>query len=270
MRTAFDYVDRNTFVHRLHPGTKMAFVVLTLAVVMIPYSPRLLHLSTLVLWLAFAAALWIAARISPRQFYSLFKVLLATFVFLILVQGLMYRGEHPLLRFADLPIPGGANLGVITREGAFFGFLLCVRVLVAVTALPLFVTTTPSSKIMSVLSSFRVSPRFTFMFVSALTFTSLIFQIWQSIIEAQKLRAFDIDSMSVWQKARRAYVPVVVPMILLLFRKGNDLQIALESKGFGAPTRRTEMEECRMGAADYLFLAVMIAVFGLALWLRFK
>ncbi|NPV70344.1 MAG: energy-coupling factor transporter transmembrane protein EcfT [Firmicutes bacterium] len=269
MQTAFDYVPRDTFVHRLNPATKMVFVILTLGVVMIPYAPRWQDMKALLLWLSLTGILWAVAHISPKQFYGVLKILTGTFVFVILIQAFMYRGTHILIRFGKLQIPGGADLGVITQEGLFFGILLCVRILVAVGALPLFVVTTSSSKIMAVLQSLKIPPKLTFMFVSSLTFTSLIFEIWESIIEAQKLRAFDIDSMTIWQKAKRAYVPVLVPMILLLFRKGNDLQIALESRAFGSPAQPTQMEEVPMKVNDYLAFMVMTVVFAGVLYLKF-
>ncbi len=268
MQTIFSYIDRDTFVHRLHPVTKLGHVLLTLIIILIPYGPTLESALALSVWLAFSAVLWGIAGISLRQFWSLFKILLATFVFLILIQGFMYRGGEPLLVLGHLPISGGADLGVVTDAGLLFGLLLCVRVLVAVSALPLFISTTTISRVMAALNSMGVPNRFTFMFVSSLSFTNLIFEMWNSIIEAQKLRAFDIESMPLWQRARRAYVPVIVPLILLLFRKGNDLEVALKSRAFGSTHRPTQVEVLEVTWRDHLMVAVMLGVFGLCLWIR--
>jgi energy-coupling factor transport system permease protein len=102
-----------------------------------------------------------------------------------------------------------------------------------------------------------------FMFVSALSFTTLIFEMWGSIVDAQKLRAFDIDSMNFVKRAVKAYVPIITPLILLLFRKANDFQIAMETKGFGAPVEPTEIETLNARLADYAWLALIAAVFVL-------
>jgi len=88
-------------------------------------------------------------------------------------------------------------------------------------------------------------------------------------VDAQKLRAFDIDSMNLVKRAVKAYVPIITPLILLLFRKANDFQIAMETKGFGAPVEPTEIETLTACPADYLWLAFIVGVFVLCTVLKF-
>jgi energy-coupling factor transport system permease protein len=234
MQPIFRYTNLETPIHRLHPLVKLLFVLLTLVLVMYPI--RMGDLPVLLIWLGFAALLWIIARIELRRFTMLLKILLGTFVFLILIQGLTYRGGRtPLLVFGHLRL-WEADLGVLTREGVLFGMLLCVRILVATSSLPLFVMTTPNSAILTAMDKLRLPQTFTFMLVSALSFTTLLFEMWNSIVEAQKLRAYDIDSMNFVKRAVKAYIPIITPLILLLFRKANDFQIAMETKAFGAPS----------------------------------
>src|SRR3989304_1496655 len=94
--------------------------------------------------------------------------------------------------------------------------------------------------------------------------------MWENIISAQRLRAFDIDRMNPITKLRRAYVPIVTPLILLLFRKANDFQIALETRGFGTPGDPTEIEERPFTALDWFVLACIVAVFIFAQYLRIR
>lgn len=267
MQPMFRYTHRDTPVHRLHPLVKMTYVALTLVLVMYPITPR--DMPVLLIWLGFSAALWAVARIELRRFASLFKILLGTFIFLILIQGFTYRGGHtPLIVLGHLKL-WEADLGVMTREGVWFGLVLCVRILAATSALPLFVMTTRASAIVTAMNRLRVPQTASFMFVSALSFTSLLFEMWNSIVEAQKLRAFDIDSMNVFRRAFKAYVPIITPLILLLFRKGNDFQIAMETKGFGAPVKPTEIETLTTRPADYAWLALIVGVFALCTVIKF-
>jgi energy-coupling factor transport system permease protein len=158
---------------------------------------------------------------------------------------------------------------VITREGVWFGIVLSVRVLVATSSLPLFVMTTPTSAIMTAMGKLRVPQTATFMLVSALSFTTLLFEMWDSIVDAQKLRAFDIDAMNFVKRAVKAYIPIITPLILLLFRRANDFQIAMETKGFGAPVQATAIDTLTSRPADYLWLAFIVAVFILCTVLKF-
>jgi energy-coupling factor transporter transmembrane protein EcfT len=246
---------------------KMAFVLLTLVLVLYPI--QVADLPVLLIWVALEVVLWALARIEVRRFAALFKILLGTFAFIIVIQGFTYRlGHTPLITLGHLRL-WEADLGVITREGVLFGTVLCVRVLAATLALPLFVMTTSASEIMTALSKLHLPPTATFMFVSALSFTSLLFEMWSSIVEAQELRAFDIARLNPAQRAVRAYVPIITPLILLLFRKANDFQIAMESKAFGAPGRPTEIEALSVRSTDWVWLIFLAGVFTLCTVLKF-
>lgn len=267
MQPVFRYTHLDTPIHRLHPLVKLAYVLLTLVLVMYPIKAG--DLPILLIWLGFSAVLWAVAHVELRRFTTLLKILTGTFIFLILIQGFTYRGGHtPLIVLGHLKL-WEADLGVITKEGVWFGLVLCVRILVATSSLPLFVMTTPTSAIMTAMGKLRIPQTATFMFVSALSFTTLLFEMWSSIVDAQKLRAFDIDSMNVVKRAVKAYVPIITPLILLLFRKANDFQIAMETKGFGAPVEPTEIETLTSRPADYLWLAFIVSVFVLCTVLKF-
>ena len=69
-------------------------------------------------------------------------------------------------------------------------------------------------------------------------------------------------------KLRRAYVPIVTPLVLLLFRKANDFQIALETRGFGTPGNPTVIEDRRFNVLDWIMLTIILAVFAAAQYLR--
>jgi len=267
MQPVFRYTHLDTPIHRLHPLVKFAYVLLTLVLVMYPIKGG--DLPILLIWLGLSAVLWAVARVELRRFTTLLKILTGTFVFLILIQGFTYRGGHtPLIVLGHLKL-WEADLGVITKEGVWFGLVLCVRILVATSSLPLFVMTTPASAIMTAMGKLRIPQTVTFMFVSALSFTTLIFEMWSSIVDAQKLRAFDIDAMNLVKRAVKAYVPIITPLILLLFRKANDFQIAMETKGFGAPVEPTEIETLTARPADYLWLTFIISIFVLCTVLKF-
>jgi energy-coupling factor transporter transmembrane protein EcfT len=64
-------------------------------------------------------------------------------------------------------------------------------------------------------------------------------------------------------------VPILTPLILLLFRKANDFQIAMETKGFGAPIEPTEIETLSARWVDYVWLGLIIVVFVFCTVLKF-
>lgn len=260
MNVPFRYVDRDTIVHRLHPLVKILYILLTLFIILTPLK-EVKYVFVPLVWLVMSIILWALARIEVSRFQTLFKLLMGTFLFLILIQGFTYRwGDTVILQLFDFKY-GETNVGTLKLEGVIFGAMLCLRILTATISLPLLVMTTSSSDLMTAFRQLRMPKVATFMIVSALSFTTLIFEMWEYITSAQKLRAFDIDRMNPIVKLRRAYVPIVTPLILLLFRKANDFQIALETRGFGTPGNPTIMEERVFTARDWFMVALILAVF---------
>ena len=269
MQIPFRYVDRDTIVHKLHPLVKILYIVLTLFITLTPLI-EVKYVLVPVTWLVMSIILWAMARIEVARFQTLIKLLIGTFTFLILVQGCTYRwGETIVIEFFDLRY-GETNVGAIKLEGLIFGAMLCLRILTAAVSLPLLVMTTSSADLVSAFRKLRFPKVATFMIVSALSFTTLIFEMWEHIMNAQKLRAFDIDRMNPIDRLRRAYVPIVTPLILLLFRKANDFQIALESRAFGTPGNPTEVEPRSFSVMDWILLIFILLVFGFAQYLRIQ
>ncbi len=267
MRVPFRYVDRDTIVHRLHPLIKILYILLTLFIILTPLK-EVKYVFVPLVWLVMSVILWALARIEVSRFQALFKLLMGTFLFLILIQGFTYRwGDTVILRLFDFQY-GETNVGTLKLEGVIFGAMLCLRILTATVSLPLLVMTTSSSDLMTAFRQLRLPKVATFMIVSALSFTTLIFEMWEYITGAQKLRAFDIDRMNPIVKLRRAYVPIVTPLILLLFRKANDFQIALETRGFGTPGNPTVIEERVFAVRDWFMTALILVVFIFAQVLR--
>jgi energy-coupling factor transport system permease protein len=257
MQIPFRYVDRDTVVHRLHPLVKILYILLTLLIILTPLK-EVKFVYVPLTWLALSVILWALARIEVSRFQTLIKLLMGTFIFLILIQGFTYRWGNE------------TNVGDLKLEGIIFGAMLCLRILTATISLPLLVMTTSSTDLFNAFRQLHMPKVATFMIVSALSFTTLIFEMWEYITGAQKLRAFDIDRMNPVVKLRRAYVPIVTPLILLLFRKANDFQIALETRGFGSPGDPTVIEDRRFIPLDWVILGIILAIFFFAQYLRIR
>ena len=86
MQIPFRYVDRDTIVHRLHPLVKILYILLTLLIILTPLK-EVKFVFVPLLWLGLSVILWATARIEISRFQAVIKLLLGTFVFLILIQG---------------------------------------------------------------------------------------------------------------------------------------------------------------------------------------
>jgi energy-coupling factor transport system permease protein len=260
------YVKADTPLHRMHLLVKLVYIMLTLVLVMLSTSFR--DTPPLLLWLILSLSLWRLGAITLRYMKVVLKVLAGVIIFIVVVQAFMYRGETPLLVIGHWRIWGGADLGVITYEGVLFGLLISLKIITAVVAIPVFVMTTSPSKLMETLVRLRAPVSFAFALVSGMRFTPLVLDTWRRIVDAQKLRAFDIEAMNIVKRAFKAYVPIATPLILILLRRAYDLQIAIESRGFGAPKQRTFLEDIRFKPLDALALIFFVLFFALAIALK--
>ncbi len=80
----------------------------------------------------------------------------------------------------------------------------------------------------------------------------------QTVMQAQRARGLDIDAGGALERLRRA-VPVMVPTLAYALRRADDLTRALETRGLGAATRRTEYRALPAGAADVIALTIVVA-----------
>jgi len=216
---------------------------------------------SLIVILAITLCWWILAKIPLRQVASIFKALTIIFAIFLLGNGFAYyKAQTPIFTipwFKNLPIL--RYISTYYYEGLLQGISMCLRILCLICAVPILITTTPISKLVVALSKFKVPYKFSFTFATAMRFVPLVSKTYNEIIEAQKARAFDIKKLSFMDKIRKGYLPIIPPLILSLFRGGMDLDLAMESRAFGAPVKRTYFEEIGISREDYAAIAFIIA-----------
>ena len=260
-----EYIKADTAIHRLNPITKLIYAVIVLIVVFM--SSMIQDIVVLFMWLLFTLMLWKIGKVSLKYYLGLVKILIGIIIFIIVIQGFMYRGETVLFTIGHYKIPGGADLGEFTLEGLLFGVMVSVRVLTAVAAFPILTLTTSYLKLMESLSKIKVPIKYSFILVAGIRSVPLIQETWSTVVDAQKIRGYDIDRMNPIKKAF-SYIPIITPMVLLLLRKANDMQVAIEARAFGTPVKRTIMTDVGFHLRDILFLAIVFSLLGLSVYLK--
>jgi energy-coupling factor transport system permease protein len=115
------------------------------------------------------------------------------------------------------------------------------------------------SRLMGPLRVFRVPvDDIATMFSIALRFIPTTSEEAEKIVVAQTARGAVFDQGGPIRRAK-AWVPVLVPLFVNLFRRADDLAVAMESRcytGIG----RTRLHEPRMRSSDWLVLALGVTV----------
>lgn len=96
------------------------------------------------------------------------------------------------------------------------------------------------------------------MLTIALRFIPTTAEEADKIIVAQTARGARFDEGGLVRRAR-AFVPVMVPLFVNLFRRAEDLAVAMESRCYRGGEGRTRLNPSAMGARDWTVLLLTSA-----------
>ncbi|RPI08599.1 MAG: energy-coupling factor transporter transmembrane protein EcfT [Zetaproteobacteria bacterium] len=245
----FLYLDRDTFVHRLDPRTKLFLMLGSFAAAVLFFSPAPL-LCLLGVLLAYAALSRTLANLR-RVWVLLLSIALVT----IASWSVFAPGHTPLLWRA-------------TYEGLIFGVAAAVKIDSMIVSGLVFLGTTKTEEIVLGLIRLRVPFRAAFAFSLAIRMVPTIIGTAVTVTEAQRSRGLDTESGGPLARLR-TYVPLLVPIFLHTLRNTDQLAKALESRGFGARRERTSLLEIGFRARDAVALGFGAVVLGAFLAVRF-
>jgi len=245
------YVERDSPIHRLHPVTKIALLIMSFASALLLSHPLWLLLLGLVYagFGARAGALTAFGKVA----WILVLVAVASFI----IWSLSYDGGTVLVSLGPVEV---------SREGMLYGAAMGIRLdLMAFCGLIL-LASTPVEDFNYGLT--RMGVPFSVSFALSLSFrlVPLFAETMRSIQDAQRARGLDPMGGGPMKKAS-GFVALLAPVFASSLRRADQLAIALESRGFGRPGRRGAYREHGAGMRDavaVLVMAVLIALEVLA------
>jgi energy-coupling factor transport system permease protein len=245
----FLYLDRDTWVHRLDPRTKMLLLIGTFVLAFLFVNP-LYGLGVLAIVLAFGAAARSLINLR-RIWFILFMIAVMT----VILWTLFGSGETPLFWFVE-------------REALLYGIGAALRIDIMIVAGMIFLSATRNEEIATGLVKLGIPYRFAFAVSTALRLVPTIAATGSTIGQAQRSRGLDLESGNIIQRVRKN-TPLLIPVFVSTIRSTNVFSMALESKGFGASERRTYFLKIELTRRDALVLVSFAALLVAALALRF-
>lgn len=254
------YVPGGSAIHRLDARAKIGCgLALTVAL----FSAR--GWGGLLLCAAVVCLTLLASRVPAR--YALRGVLPVAWLlaFTVLANSVRIRPEAALAALG----PVGISADGLAR-GSFFA----LRILVLVVGTSLVTLTTSPVALTDALASLaRPLARLGFpsddaamMLSIAMRFIPTTAEEAELVVVAQTARGARFDVGGPLARAR-AWVPVLVPLFVRLFRRAEDLALAMESRAYGS-ARRTRLREPSMTGMDWAALAASaLLVVAVAGWL---
>jgi energy-coupling factor transport system permease protein len=246
------FVPGDSPIHRLDPRAKLGLVAAYTVV-----------LFSIQVWTGFAvAAVAVSAAVAAsgiplRIALRGLRAMAFLFAFTLLANALRWQ---PPVAVVQLGPVGVDQAGLAT--GLFF--VARIVLLVVGTSL-LTLTTSPvaltdaMARIMGPLRAVRVPvDDIATMFSIALRFIPTTAEEAEKIVVAQSARGAVFDEGGPVRRAR-AWVPVLVPLFVKLFRRADDLAVAMESRCYTG-VGRTRLHEPLMRVSDWLVLGAGVTL----------
>ncbi len=254
------YLPGNSILHRLDSRTKLfGLTVLLTTVFLIPCSYKILFPA-----LAAVLALLLSGLGWRVWVDGLRKFRLMLLITLVLNFTLNRDG---------LPIQVHGFLTPFSYDGLVSAVFLTARIVLAVIfSLSLTFTTLPLNIVKGL--QFFMSPLkmmgtsvgdASLVLFLALRFVPLLQEEWIRLIEAQESRGIDLMSGTLSVRVRRL-MSLIVPSMLLAFRKSEELSMAMTTRGFKPGHNRTEYNPSVFSYGDFyafgfiLFIALSVII----------
>jgi energy-coupling factor transport system permease protein len=244
------YAPGDGLLYRLDPRSKLAFA-LSLTVYMTIESDPAAHLIAL----AALHILGVLSKSTRERILPLWRALAPLLLVIVLLGSLRWRAEAALLTLGPV---------TITFQALWAAIGLGARIAGISFALSLLLWTTEPGDAVAGLTRLGLPFDLGFPAIMALQYVATFRRQFRSILEAQQSRGLTFSRGNPIQLAR-AYMPVLVPLMITALRSADSLALALQARGFGAETRRTSRRTLRLRKQDWAFvIAVWIALAALA------
>ncbi|MDR0647999.1 MAG: energy-coupling factor transporter transmembrane protein EcfT [Synergistaceae bacterium] len=162
----------------------------------------------------------------------------------------------------------------VTAEGLLMAFEMGMRLFFLVTfASMLMMTTSPMAfsdgleRLMAPLARIGFpASEMAVMMTIALRFIPTLFEETDRILKAQISRGADFESGGILKRAR-SFIPVLVPLFILVFKRAENLAIAMESRCYVPGAHRTRLNPLVWGRRDTGAVAGLVAFISLVVLL---
>jgi energy-coupling factor transport system permease protein len=249
--------ERDSFLRRVNPLTKLGFAVVAILVltgIVDPVTPLVLTVLLLLTVATFGRVPVgdLLRLIAPVWLLSL-GLLWTTAFFYVADPATQPRVVWTLGRIAVSDQAIAYALTVFFRIQGFFA-----------ASLVFVLTTDPTELVEALVQQLHLSYRFGYGAHAAYRFVPALQDDLTTIRAAHRIRGADLERGPV--ALARQYVGYLVPLLVGGIRKAERVALAMDARGFGAYPDRTYYHESRFGPSDIMFVVGALVMVGGTLW----
>lgn len=248
MAEILQYVHMDAFLHRLHPYTKIAFIIVTS--VMCLLATDLVFLLLMVFTMLAIAAY---GRLLLESLHQLKLIIVMSIVFILITIITMPNGD--ILGYViprDVPFIGG--LVPVTSGGLTIGLVLTLRFMVLIFAFQLFLISTQPRDLVHAIEKIGLPIDYILMFIIALRFIPTLQIEGQRIHEAQLARGYNPGTGFIGKI--RSVAPIVIPLVSNALIRSNVLGLTIDMRGYRTG-KRTIVRQRVFAQCDYAVIAIL-------------
>lgn len=252
MKSISLYVDKDTYLTRMHPFTKLCYIFTALVASLVAGK----------LW-AFAAFIGISLvmLISGKIICKVFPLIAFSFTILItifLIHGL-FNHENATLLFAVGPLK-------FYQEGMLYALRISLNVLNMLLAFAVFVLTTRPVELVEDLERIGFSPKIGYVVSSVFQIVPQMSGTMNTIMDAQRSRGLETEG-SLLTRAK-SFLPLISPVVMSSLINTRERAIALEIRGFEAGQKKTYLREDKMKNSDRIWCVILLLLIIAAIAIR--
>ncbi len=255
------YVVGDSIMHKADPRTKIILTFIFLAIVLMIES-----FVGFLVCMAFVTFAVVSSGISIRSVLRGMKPIFFLLIITVVLNIFTVPGNE-LVSFWIFHI---------TDQGLIVSSKTALRLLLLVTGASLLTyVTTPTvltdgiETLMSPLKKIKVPVHeFAMMMTIALRFIPTLLEESDKIIKAQSARGADFDNGNIFKRVK-AYVPIIIPLLIGSFMRANELATAMEARCYKGGEGRTRMKVLAFTNNDIILVVVFIILALSEIALRF-
>lgn len=249
MKSISIYVDNDSFLTRLHPLTKILYIVTVIAVSIISGS-RLVSGAMILCSIILLAVGKIFRKTIPLISFS-FTILLTIFI----IHGLFHQSnENVLFQIGSLKF---------YREGLDYAMSIMINVLNLLLSFAVFVLSTKPAELVEELEKRGVSPKAGYIISSVFQIIPQMMGTMKTITDAQRSRGVEMEGKL--SQRIKAFLPLISPVVMSSLINTKERAIALEVRCFESKVKRTYLNERKKNPADPVFCYSFIAMIVLSI-----
>lgn len=259
MINLFNYIERDSPIHRLTGASKLVGLLMWSLAAMTAFHTPLLVILTFAAFLLF--------RISRIKLKEISFMLKFTFVFMILNNLLifLFSPQHAVSIYGTKTVLFEiAGPYVVTSEQLFYHLNVALKYTCTIPVVLLFVSTTNPSEFAASLNRIGVSYRISYAVSIALRYIPDIQREYYDISQSQQARGIEMSKKAKFFQRLKNISAILVPLILSSLERIDTISNAMELRGFGKGKKRTWYNARPFSVGDIIAMVVSIGLFVLS------